>query len=446
MNDMTYRYCPVDLAKSLDADIHPWLLSEREGGNKTKLSYVKVDILTDTLNKLFGPLGWGVEAEIQKMEDFQYDKPGYQGAASSEMYVFQVISQVKLTIKPQTDGGTPTVFIQSGIGYGEVKVNAHRKDAVGMAVKGAESDGLKRCCNFLGRALGMFLVGGKQDPVMYAHNGNRNASVVSRAKRDRDDYEDSRRSRGRRDDHDDSGDRGGRDDGRSEGRERDSRGGGEGRRQETQDRDDRPRDERPRGDRQGTERSEGGRTRDEQPRDDRGRDDRPRDDRQGEGRQGGDRQADDHGREEQARDGKGGDGGSRDRAEAAPRKEEPQDTGRGADAPSGEEPETSSRRRPASRGATEAGKDEAVEKGKPEVKGVRKANTNYDLRKVPVTRENQQDFGATFIKQMEGMRQAEDQVTMVKNYAQRINELDPDVRALVVARLRERNVDVTLLD
>jgi hypothetical protein len=430
MNDMTYRYCPVDLAKKLDADIHPWLLSEREGGNKTKLSYVKVDILTDTLNKLFGPLGWGVEAEIQKMEDFQYDKPGYQGAASSEMYVFQVISQVKLTIKPQTDGGTPTVFIQSGIGYGEVKVNAHRKDAVGMAVKGAESDGLKRCCNFLGRALGMFLVGGKQDPVTYAHNGNRNAAVVNRAKRERDDYEDGQRSRGRRDDHDDRDERGGRNDDRQDARGRDERGG-DARRQEPQDRDDRQRDERPRSERSGGERGR------EEP----AREDRARDDRQSEDRQGGDR-----GRDDQARDGKGGDGASRERAEAGPRQDEQQESGRGADSPSGEEQQASSRRRPASRGAAESGKDEATDKGRPEVKGVRKANTNYDLRKVPVTRENQQDFGATFIKQMEGMRQAEDQVQMVKSYAQRINELDPDVRALVVARLRERDVDVTLLD
>lgn len=433
MNDMTYRYCPAELADKLDADIHSWLLSERDGGKNTKLSYVKVDILTDTLNKLFGPLGWGVEAEIQKMEDFQYDKPGYQGAASTEMYVFQVVSRVKLTIKPQTEAGSPTVFIQSGIGYGEVKINAHRKDAVGMAVKGAESDGLKRCCNFLGRALGMFLVGGKQDPVTYAHNGNRNATVVNRARRDRDDYEDSRRDRGRRDDRNDRNSRDDRGDDRQEARGRDDRGSNEGRRQEQQERGSQARDERPRDEQPREARQRDERPRDEQPRDARQRDERPRED---------DRQRDEQPRNDQ-RDARQNDDRPEDqREESSPRQEPSQDDVGASD----DREQQSARRRPASRGAAEAAKDGDDAGPKPEVKARRRANTNYDLRKVPVTRENQQDFGATFIKQMEGMRQPEDQVQMVKSYAQRINELDPDVRALVVARLRERDVDVTLLD
>lgn len=448
MNDMTtMRYCPADLAVRLDADIHPWLLSEREGGNKTTLSYVKVDILTDTLNKLFGPLGWGVEAEIQKMEDFQYEKPGWQGAAPTEMYVFQVISQVKLTIKPQTDAGTPTVFIQSGIGYGEVKINAHRKDAVGMAVKGAESDGLKRCCNFLGRALGMFLVGGKQDPVTYAHNGNKNRAVVNRAMREREEYEErqARRGRGRGDDH--QGDNS--DEGRREERARDDQP--RDRQRDERGRDERPRDEQPRV-RQRDEQS-----RDEQPRD-RQREEQPRD------RQRDEAPRSETSRDEQARQDKPRDEQPRERsrdeqparddrnADDAPRQDEGRQQEQRAEGAGTDEREPQQgRRRPSSRTAADAGKDADASDGKaadpkPEVKARRKASTNYDLRKVPVTRENQQDFGATFIKQMEGMRQPEDQEQMVKTYAQRINELDPDVRALVVARLSERNVDVTLLD
>ncbi|MFZ3481825.1 Rad52/Rad22 family DNA repair protein [Sphingomonas sp. 3-13AW] len=432
MNDMTptiyrlsdgegTRYCPADLLQKLDRDIHPWLLSEREGSNRTTLSYVKVDILTDTLNKLFGPLGWGVEAEIQKMDDFQYDKPGYQNAPSTEMYVFQVISQVKLTIKPQTETGTPTVFVQSGIGYGEVKINGHRKDAVGMAVKGAESDGLKRCCNLLGRALGMFLVGGKQDPVVYAHNGNKNRQVVQRALRDRAEHQERHRDdasgRDRFEDVD-------REDPR--GRNRDDRN--DERRREPRARDDR--DDERRLDVRGHDARADERRRESRPRDDRDeaprREQRERDDRS--------RNPEDDRRTDRS-----------DRPRESVQTSE-QQRGNSAGPASADRPASSDRSAAPTGDGRTTPKAEKTEAATPEVKNSRRANTNYDLRKVPVTRDNQTDFGATFIRQLEGMRQIEDQEQMVKNYAQRINELDPDVRALIVERLRERQINVALLD
>ena len=436
MNQLTStRYCPADLLEKLDADIHPWLLSEREGGNKSTLSYVKVDILTDTLNRLFGPLGWGVEAEIQKMDDFQYEKPGYQNYPPTEMYVFQVISQVKLTIKPQTEGGSPTVFIQSGVGYGEVKINGHRKDAVGMAVKGAESDGLKRCCNFLGRALGMFLVGGKQDPVVYAHNGNKNRAVISRAMRDREDYERRNRSSGR----------GGNED---EAQDRQDRGDHE----EHDRRDDRN----SRSDREQFRGQDEGGTRSAPENED--RNSQKRQERSDPPRSRERAARDSH--EEQDRNGQGSSEGQRQRAskqdEDTAGKDERQDRGksesnaadqRTADnADEGEK--TTGRRRSNARSNNDAEKKDDAGKAREEgnAGGKRRASTTYDLRRVPVTRENQKDFGATFVRHMEGMRQVEEQDQMLKNYAQRINELDPDIRALIVERLHQRNINVSILD
>lgn len=455
MNDMrTERYCPADLSRDLDADIHPWLLSERAGGRGAKLSYVKVDILTDTLNRLFGHLGWGARAEIQKMEDFQYTKPGNNGYPAKEMYVFQVISQVTLTIKPQVDGGTETVFTQSGIGYGEVEINSHRKDAVGMAVKGAESDGLKRCCNFLGRALGMFLVGGKQDPVTYAHNGNTNQTVVKNARRDRDDYEDRQRARGRSDDR--GGDRGerarddrGPNDGRRPGsgdreeqaqRQNGDRQQGGGRQESDRQRGDRQPDHQQdgdrsqAGDRQQTDRQQGG----ERQREQHGEEDRQRSDRQPD-RAAGDRDqktGDDRERQDRSRQDQNGQEDGRQNADRDGSRQQDAGTTKSADDAKG------------GRADADKGRDDAENGGKPapKVKNSRRANTNYDLRKAPVTREDQTDFGATFIKQIQTMRQPEDRTEQLKAYAQRINELDPDVRELVIERLKGQDMDVSMLD
>lgn len=174
-------------AELLDQPVDPWLLSSRTGRGTSVVHYLKGDISADGLNQIFGPLGWGVEPTIYDISDWEETKTVQRNNrdVQLEMHVVQVITKVTLTIKPMTKESTPTVIAQHGIGYGEIEVGKNRKEAVGMAVKGAETDGLKRCGSLLGKKLGMMLASnGEQDEIEYAHNGN--ATNIKRARNLRD--------------------------------------------------------------------------------------------------------------------------------------------------------------------------------------------------------------------------------------------------------------------
>lgn len=231
----------ADIALAVDQNVPRELISERSAGNNNTLSYLKGDIDVDALNRIFGPLGWGMVAsppQIDRFEDkrTKWEKPQGGGRASPkevDMVIYAVTTQVTLTIKKRSPESSDTIFTQTGVGYGEVEPGKHAKDAIGMAVKGAETDGLKRCCTMLGKAFGMFLnADGSQSDIEYAHRNN--AKGLTAAKRIRNASEDNRstsrsneREDNRRDDrHDD------RDSGRNESRGR----GSSSRRNEDEDR------------------------------------------------------------------------------------------------------------------------------------------------------------------------------------------------------------------
>lgn len=221
----------ADIAAAVDQNVPRELISERSAGNNNTLSYLKGDIDVDALNRIFGPLGWGMVAsppQIDRFEDkrTKWEKPQGGGRASPkevDMVIYAVTTQVTLTIKKRSPESSDTVFTQTGVGYGEVEPGKHAKDAIGMAVKGAETDGLKRCCTMLGKAFGMFLnADGSQSDIEYAHRNN--AKGLASAKRIRSASEDNRssnRNDDRRDDRQDSRDAG-RSDNRNENRGRGS--------------------------------------------------------------------------------------------------------------------------------------------------------------------------------------------------------------------------------
>lgn len=176
------RHNDEAIAAAVDREVPKELISSRSSGNSNTVSYLKGDIDADRLNEIFGPLGWGVVAsapEISKFEDkrTKWEKPREGGRAVSkevDMTIYAVTTQVTLTIKARTPESTDTVFTQTGVGYGEVEPGKHAKDAIGMAVKGAETDGLKRCATLIGKAFGMFLnADGSQSDIEYAHRNNR---------------------------------------------------------------------------------------------------------------------------------------------------------------------------------------------------------------------------------------------------------------------------------
>lgn len=199
------------IAAAVDQEVPKELLSSRSAGGNNSVTYLKGDISVDRLNEIFGPLGWGAVASPPQIEKEVANRTKWENRQPKEveMVVYSVTTQVTLTIKKRTPEGSDTVFVQTGIGYGEVEPGKYAKEAIGMAVKGAETDGLKRCTSMLGKAFGMFLdQDGNQSDIEYAHKGNKTG--LAKAKRTRQDRESDRgrdnRSGGGRNSRDDYGD------------------------------------------------------------------------------------------------------------------------------------------------------------------------------------------------------------------------------------------------
>lgn len=231
------------IAAAVDQEVPKELLSSRSAGGNNSVTYLKGDISVDRLNEIFGPLGWGVVASPPQIEKEVANRTKWENRKPKEveMVVYSVTTQVTLTIKKRTPEGSDTVFVQTGIGYGEVEPGKYAKEAIGMAVKGAETDGLKRCTSMLGKAFGMFLdQDGNQSDIEYAHKGNKTG--LTKAKRMRQEREsgrggDNRSSGGRSSRNDDRDDYG---EDRQQGSNRQSRGSSGGER--SQDRDPPARD------------------------------------------------------------------------------------------------------------------------------------------------------------------------------------------------------------
>jgi len=202
----------ASIAAAVDREVPKELLSSRSAGGNNSVTYLKGDISVDRLNEIFGPLGWSVAAGKPEMDKenamrLKWEK-GNRTPKEVEMVVYSVMTQVTLTIKKRTPDGSDTVFVQTGIGYGEVEPGKYAKEAIGMAVKGAETDGLKRCTTMLGKAFGMFLdQDGNQTDIEYAHKNNKAGltkakQIRSRAERSapqRDDrQDDEQRDEGQR--------------------------------------------------------------------------------------------------------------------------------------------------------------------------------------------------------------------------------------------------------
>ena len=209
------------IAAAVDQPVPKELLSSRSAGGNNSVTYLKGDISVDRLNEIFGPLGWGVVASAPQIDKEVATRTKWENRKPKEveMVVYSVTTQVTLTIKKRTPEGTDTVFVQTGIGYGEVEPGKYAKEAIGMAVKGAETDGLKRCTSMLGKAFGMFLdQDGNQSDIEYAHKGNRDGLAKARKMRQQNERSQGRGDeapRGRGNDRDDrDADREPRDEGR----------------------------------------------------------------------------------------------------------------------------------------------------------------------------------------------------------------------------------------
>lgn len=176
----------AEIVAKIDTPVLQELISKRSGRGNTTLSYLRGDIIADQLNNIFGPLGWDLQAAVPVIDHWEGEKEvGYQNDKKMvNMHTVQVMTQMTLRIKARSAEDSDTVFRQTGIGYGEIETTKNRKEVVGMALKGAETDGLKRCASLLGRAMGMFLTAAGQDEIDYAHNGKNNDIKAAKVMRD----------------------------------------------------------------------------------------------------------------------------------------------------------------------------------------------------------------------------------------------------------------------
>ena len=165
----------AEIAAMMNDNINPDLISSRRGNGSEWLSYLKGDIIANELNNVFGPLGWSLETHMVDTATWEEEQEKTRNNIPTkiQMNVVQVSARAVLTIKAIGEHGTPTIFSQHGVGYGEAEMGKNRKQAYGMALKGAETDAFKRCASMLGRRFGLMLTAsGKQDDVEYAHASN----------------------------------------------------------------------------------------------------------------------------------------------------------------------------------------------------------------------------------------------------------------------------------
>ena len=190
----TTNFNSNEISEKLETPVLPEVISKRPGRGNTTLSYIRGDIIADQMNAIFGPLGWDLQASVPIIDHWEGEKEigNDREKKKVNMHTVQVMTQMTLRIKARSENDSDTVFRQTGIGYGEIESTKNRKEVVGMALKGAETDGLKRCASLLGRAMGMFLSGaGSQDELEYAHNGKK--VDIDKAKKMRQDRIETKR-------------------------------------------------------------------------------------------------------------------------------------------------------------------------------------------------------------------------------------------------------------
>lgn len=205
------------IADQCDAPLPKEWISKREGRG-SKVSYIRGDINAEQLNRIFGPLGWSLKVGDPRIEErIEKDRKipaRYNNEERvADFYVVLITTKTTLIIKDPSGKDRDTIFEQHGIGYGEIEDGKNRKEVIGMALKGAETDGFKRCTSMLGRAFGMFMTAsGEQNIEAYV---NHNAVNNRQSGSDRDDNRYSSRNQSGSGNRNSSGSSGGGQGGRS---------------------------------------------------------------------------------------------------------------------------------------------------------------------------------------------------------------------------------------
>lgn len=137
------------VVQELDGKIPRDCISSREGGGRSKLSYLEGWYVIDRLNKVLGIGNWAYTSEVNLVHTDE--------ANNSVHYVGKVRLVVKLP------NGETTEF--SDYGYGDGKDKYSIGKAHELAVKEAVTDAIKRCAKNLGMSMGLALYDKTQENV-----------------------------------------------------------------------------------------------------------------------------------------------------------------------------------------------------------------------------------------------------------------------------------------
>lgn len=152
------------IQSELDEAIPRSAVSLRDGGRGMQLSYLEGHYVIDRLNKVFGNLMWDSEV-VELIEIKGTQRPTYR-------------SKVRLTAMIQIGDGQYIKVVKEGIGYGSAKNDNNPHE---MAIKEAETDGLKRAAMKFGMSTGLALYDKDQPNVAEDENeqkaGERNSNV-----------------------------------------------------------------------------------------------------------------------------------------------------------------------------------------------------------------------------------------------------------------------------
>lgn len=156
-----------EVTAELNAPIPRDAISTREGGGKTKLSYLQGHYVIDRLNRVLGIGNWAYTSKRDKVFEGRISKRDYNGKEVETNYVAYT-AEVRLVVElpPLTPGGMPvkTEFVDVGFGDGEDRFNPAKPHE--LASKEAVTDALKRAAKNLGMSMGLALYDKTQENVI----------------------------------------------------------------------------------------------------------------------------------------------------------------------------------------------------------------------------------------------------------------------------------------
>jgi DNA repair and recombination protein RAD52 len=141
--------------KQLNEGLDPNLIKQRVGGMGATLNYIPTFTAIDQANKIFGYGNWGTSVVEFKI----LSETVTQNKSGKDIFNKSIVATIKLEVKDCVP------IIDVGFCMGKATTDA---DAFDIGIKGAVSDGLKRCLRLFGPQFGNTLYDKDNQPDMPA--------------------------------------------------------------------------------------------------------------------------------------------------------------------------------------------------------------------------------------------------------------------------------------